>query len=320
MKKPYFTLLGVILITWLTYMLSNNLFFLFDDNWIISLTMVLGSFIAWSTAEWWGAVAFPVFTKLFNIAASDAKVFSLMIQSIGMTMAMFIIWLKKIKILKNVVLWWAIWWFLWQLIGISIVLSSLQLKILFTVLVSFLWVVLLSKLLKKDILDNTEIKNSLKTVIVFLFIWAIWGLLTSKMWTWLDMIVFILLTMLYGINAKISTPTTICLMAINSIFWFILQLYLWAVNNVVLTYWLVSIPVVIIWAPLWAIIVSKISQNILIVFLLSFILLDIVSTIYTVNYTDEVLLFSLQSLLVAFSFFYILYFIKINYILKNVKS
>ncbi len=293
------------------------MFFLFDENWIISVTMVLWSFIAWSTAEWGWAIAFPVFTKLFNIAASDAKVFSLMIQSIGMSMAMFIIWLKKIKVLKNVIIWWALWWFLWQLIGVSIVLSSLQLKILFTVLVSFLWIVLLLKILKKDSLNNTEISTNLKTVISFIFIWTLWWLLTSKMWTWLDMVIFILLTMLYWINAKISTPTTICLMATNSIFWFILQLYLGWVNNEVLTYWLVSIPVVVIWAPLWAIIVSKISQNILILFLLSFILLDIFSTIYTIKYTNEVLLFSLQSLLVAFTFFYLMHFVKTNYILKK---
>ena len=319
MKKGYFILLSIILVAWSIYMLSNNLLFLFNENWLVSTTMIFASFIAWSTAEWWWAVAFPVFTKLLNIAWDDAKVFSLMIQSIGMSMAMFVIWIKKIKVLKNVILWWAVWGLLWQILGLSIVLSSIQLKVLFTVLVTFLWVVLASSLIKKEYLYKNEIFSTFKTITSFIVIWLVWGLLTSKMWTGIDMIIFILLTMFYWINAKISTPTTICLMAINSIFWFIISLYTWWITNIVITYWLVSIPVVILFAPIWAIIASKISQKVLISILLFFIFLDITSTVYTVNFTSQVIIFTLQAILLAISFFYIMYFIKTNYVLKQEK-
>lgn len=54
-----------------------------EANWPITLTMVFGSIIAGATSEGGGAVAFPIFTKALAIAPSDAKVFSLAIQSVG---------------------------------------------------------------------------------------------------------------------------------------------------------------------------------------------------------------------------------------------
>ncbi|MDJ0901719.1 MAG: hypothetical protein QNJ55_23255 [Xenococcus sp. MO_188.B8] len=57
------------------------------DNWQVALTMVFGSEIAGETSVGGGAVAFPVFTKVLHIAPQDAKLFSLAIQSVGMTAA-----------------------------------------------------------------------------------------------------------------------------------------------------------------------------------------------------------------------------------------
>ncbi len=58
-----------------------------QNHWEISLTMVFGSLIAGATSEGGGAVAFPVFTKLLHISPQEATVFSLAIQSVGMTAA-----------------------------------------------------------------------------------------------------------------------------------------------------------------------------------------------------------------------------------------
>jgi uncharacterized protein len=56
-------------------------------QWPASVTMVFGSFVAGSTPQGGGAVAFPVFTKLLNVPAELARSFSLFIQTVGMTAA-----------------------------------------------------------------------------------------------------------------------------------------------------------------------------------------------------------------------------------------
>lgn len=54
------------------------------DRWVAALTMIFGSFVAGSTPQGGGAVAFPVFTKLLEVPATVARSFSLCIQTVGM--------------------------------------------------------------------------------------------------------------------------------------------------------------------------------------------------------------------------------------------
>ena len=75
-----------------------NKWSLFGNYWPMTLTMVFGSFIAGASAEGGGAVAFPVMTLLMKIPPEIARNFSLAIQSIGMTMASYLIIVNRIKI------------------------------------------------------------------------------------------------------------------------------------------------------------------------------------------------------------------------------
>lgn len=58
------------------------------ELWPATITMVFGSVVAGSTPQGGGVVAFPVFTKVFNMPPEVARTFSLCIQSVGMTAAM----------------------------------------------------------------------------------------------------------------------------------------------------------------------------------------------------------------------------------------
>mmetsp|Transcript_10656 Transcript_10656/g.15897 ORF Transcript_10656/g.15897 Transcript_10656/m.15897 type:complete len:132 (+) Transcript_10656:754-1149(+) len=68
------------------------------EGWKLFLMMVFGSFVAGATSEGGGSVAFPVMTLVLGIAPDIARDFSLMIQSIGMTAAMFGIFYSRIAI------------------------------------------------------------------------------------------------------------------------------------------------------------------------------------------------------------------------------
>lgn len=72
---------------------------LFAELWPMTVTMIVGSFIAGATSEGGGAVAFPVMTLLFGIAPATARDFSLMIQSFGMSSATVTIWRNRIPVL-----------------------------------------------------------------------------------------------------------------------------------------------------------------------------------------------------------------------------
>ncbi len=65
------------------------------NNWAAAVTMVFGSFVAGSTPQGGGAVAFPVFTKVLEVPSDVARTFSLSIQTIGMGTASLAILINR---------------------------------------------------------------------------------------------------------------------------------------------------------------------------------------------------------------------------------
>jgi len=57
------------------------------EHWESAVTMLFGSFLAGSSPEGGGAVAFPVFTKGLDVPGPVARTFGLSIQAVGMTVA-----------------------------------------------------------------------------------------------------------------------------------------------------------------------------------------------------------------------------------------
>ena len=70
-------------------------------DWKVALTMVFGSMVGGGTSEGGGAIAFPIFTKLLHIAPSDARNFSLAIQSVGMGAASLSILYLRVPIRRS---------------------------------------------------------------------------------------------------------------------------------------------------------------------------------------------------------------------------
>ena len=68
---------------WWCLAFKHDLFSLFPERYVLSITMILGATVAGMTSEGGGAVAFPVMTLALGIAPAVARDFSLMIQSCG---------------------------------------------------------------------------------------------------------------------------------------------------------------------------------------------------------------------------------------------
>lgn len=119
---------------------------LFNTGWGMSVTMAFGSFIAGSTSEGGGAIAFPVMTLLFEIELAVARDFALMIQSVGMGAATLTIVLRGSTVERLAILFASIGGAIGVIIGIeqvALLLAAAPTKMFFVALWLSFGVVLL---------------------------------------------------------------------------------------------------------------------------------------------------------------------------------
>ncbi|MEZ4732226.1 MAG: sulfite exporter TauE/SafE family protein [Caldilineaceae bacterium] len=227
---------------------------LFSQWWPMSLTMVLGSFVGGATAEGGAAVAFPVFTKALHIPAPDARTFGLMIQSIGMTTASLVIVTRGIKILPGVVGWVTAGGAVGMLIGSFLVpIPPPYPKLLFTVVTAAFGVALiLSRWVLKWQPHNHFTVDTPARRLIFLAIGVVGGTFAANTGSGIDTLTFMVLTLAFGINEKVSTPTTVVIMGLNSVVGFFTHGVLLQDIGIVWEYWLVCVPIICLGGPLGA--------------------------------------------------------------------
>lgn len=291
-KWAYPIVLALIYFIWISYMFGAQKWHLMAEHSAISMTMTFGSLVSGATAGGGGAVAFPVLTKALQIAPSDARTFGIMIQAVGMSTAAFVIYLNRIKVLGTVIFWASIGGFIGQIIGTYfLVIPDPYPRILFTLLAGMFGVVMLIQLL----VDKSDSQHHLPywtrdIAVLFVITGIIGGIFTAQIGAGVDMMVFIVLTLVFRINIKISTPTTVVIMAINSIAGFYLHGVISQDIGIVREYWLMAIPIVVVGAPLGAYLASKVHQYVIAAILLCLIALEVVTTIWLIPFNNEQLL------------------------------
>jgi len=252
----------------------------------IAITMVFGSFIAGATSEGGGAVAFPVFTKLLHIAPADAKVFSLAIQSVGMTAASVVIVAMRIP-----VEWWVIRWASLagvpgMLVGVYLIsplLGPAAVKLSFTLLVGSFAVTLFA--LNRGIRDvNTQVpKRGGVELGLVLLAGFLGGSMSGLVGNGIDIIVFSFMVLLFRVCEKIATPTSVMLMAINSLVGFFLH---WGVLDrftpEIQGWWLAAVPIVVVGAPLGAMLCARLKRTTIARLLLMLIAVEVLTTLWLV--------------------------------------
>lgn len=310
----YFSLLAFIYVNWILFMTLTNRWGLFENYWPASVTMSLGSFVAGATAEGGAAVAFPVFTKVLHIPSRDARTFGLMIQSFGMTMASVMIFVQRIKVMPRVIGWVSLGGILGQVFGTYLlIIPDPYPKILFTfVATAFGVAMIISRWFihwtpREDlpVWDN-------RYRLLFGTVGIVGGIFAAQTGSGIDMFTFIVLTLAFGINEKISTPTTVVIMGLNSVVGFFLHGVVSQDIGEVWNYWLVAMPIVIVGAPFGAYVASKVHRDTIIYFLLSLITIELVTTLWLVPFRtfNEVLFTATAVTLCAILFWGMLSFRK----------
>lgn len=301
----------IIFTAWLVYMFFASQWHLFLTHWMMALVMAGGSFIAGASPESGGAFAFPVMTLFYDIQPDAIRNFSFAVQSIGMTAASFFIFRKKIPVDKK--------YLYFSITGgtAGVIIGTLFLNdkwspeylkmLFFSFWLSFGFVLFyLNHIKKRDVKENLPALDRPQKSILIL-VGAIGGALTSVLGSGIDIFTFSYVTMRYNLSEKVATPTSVIIMASNSIVGFLMRFFIH--NDIgsrefqMLT---ACIPVVIFGAPLGVYFVNKIKRTQIANFLYIILLAQFIIAWTLINPRGELLTFSIIvfiSGIIIFSYF-----------------
>ena len=282
------------------------------DNWRAALTMVFGSFVAGSTPQGGGAVAFPVFTKVLAIPAPVARSFSLVIQATGMVMASASILLSGRKID----------WKAYELgvaggiIGFYVGLFALgdpstpfwdsridsaYVKVSFTLIifaVALIVRICATHTTKYEVVPDWGPRSKL-VMLAFAFVG---GVFSSLAGSGTDVMLFVFIVLVAGVTPKVAIPTSIVAMATVSTLGLAILGLLHGQLNIGLSQdtvtsvadvpfgpeaatrfdlfgiWLAAAPIVVWGAPLGAWVAARVSERVVIFFVGAMALLEVLTT------------------------------------------
>ncbi len=298
--------LMIALVVWATWLLFGGKLAIdhLVADWKVALTMVFGSLVGGGTSEGGGAIAFPIFTKLLHIAPYDARNFSLAIQSVGMGSASLSILYLRIPIERRALICAGVPGVLGVVLGswlVAPLVPPVFVRTSFTVLVSSLGVALLLVNRERIVMRNGSLPFfGLSEKSILMAAGFVGGVVSALVGTGENTVVFMVMVLLFRINEKIVTPTTVVLMTMVTIPGFLMHLFvLKDFTPAVMGYWLAAVPVVAVGAPMGALICSHMKRHSIVQLLLLLIALEFVSTLLLVPMSRPVMWVSFVTLVVC---------------------
>ncbi|XP_028411802.1 uncharacterized protein LOC114534541 [Dendronephthya gigantea] len=258
----------IVHIVWWSSAIKYNYWEFFPDKYFMSITMIFGSILAGMTSKGGGSVAFPVMTLVFNITPVIARDFSLMIQSVGMTAASFTIFWMRIQLEWRSIIFCSTGGILGIVIGLEFIdpnLTPPQKKMGFvSVWFAFAFsLFLLNRYHKRKTFRIIPEFNSWKAC-VLLFTGFFGGIFSAVSGSGLHICSFSVLTLLFRVSEKTATPTSVVLMAGNTVVGFYWrQVMMEAIHIDSYHYLAVCAPIVVLGAPLGSVVGSYFHRQLL---------------------------------------------------------
>lgn len=307
-----------ITLVWLVYVSTSGLWDRVLGHWAAAVTMVFGSFVAGSTPQGGGAVAFPIFTKGLGISTEVARSFSLFIQTVGMGAAS-----ASIIINRRKVEWRAVKWglpaaavsFLIVLYAfadrsdpfLKSLIPSSYVKVTFTLIVAAMAFItyLGSRVRIREVHPEIPEMNrrTYATLIVFAVIGGTAAALTGS---GADVFLYLFVGVLLAVEVKVGVPTSVLVMTGVSVLGFVVlglidgQLSTTVVGDRVVSVggtsvdldagtsdlfglWIAAAPVVAWGAPVGSWVASRVKTRSLVVFVVVLAAIEVVTTIVFVE-------------------------------------
>ena len=271
------------------------------------------------TSEGGGAVAFPVMTLAFKINPSVARDFSLMIQSCGMSAAAFSIFFMRVQLEWHSLILCSIGGVVGVVVGLETVdkvLTPPQKKMGFvSIWFAFAFALFLLNRYHKRTTFAQIPKFKVWKAIVLIISGFIGGMFTSFAGSGLDICSFSVLTLLFRVSEKTATPTSVVLMAGNTLAGFYWRGVM--MNDNIATrispeaweFLAVCIPIVVIGAPLGSVLGTHFHRQVLASMIYIIDTVALISAFVLVRPTPVLAGISVGIILFGFLFFFLLTFI-----------
>ncbi|MEO1063199.1 MAG: TSUP family transporter [Actinomycetota bacterium] len=312
---------AAITVSWAIWVTAAGHWSRVADQWAASVTMVFGSFVAGSTPQGGGAVAFPVFTKVLDVPAEVARSFSLSIQTVGMGTATAAILIRR-RVVQ------------WRLVALSVpaalvafvivawfggegdepfrpsIVPGSYVKVTFTlVLAAMAVVVVMGRRVPVRVIERDLPGGGTRLVVAGIVAGAIGGAASALVGSGADVATYLLVVVLVGLDPRIGVPTSVVSMTAVSVAGFVLlglvdghlsveltDGMVTAVGDVIpetpldadradlFGLWLAAVPVVAWGAPLGSAVAARLSVRHLVWLVVS---LAVAETVSTVIFLDE---------------------------------
>ena len=295
----YFIPTIVIVGVWSVYMTLTNSFYILFSHWPFAVTMIFGGFMSGATSEGSGALTFPVFTKVLQVAPATARNFAWLMQSVGMGTASILILKFKIPFIKPAIIIPAITGF-GGMIFASHLLQPFILpayaKITFTMVTFSFGVVLFWENRSAEV-HRVEALESVKfsDLVILGLGGLVGGVVFGIVGTGLDLIVFAILVNYYKVSEKVATPTSVILQAVaclSTVIYHGIVFGSYSGDAPVIDYWLACVPASAIMAPVGALVAAQISRKQVTNILLGLISVEFISTLWIVQFDKTAKIFA----------------------------
>jgi len=256
-------------VCWWCLAVKHDFFKYFPEKYLMSITMIFGAMVAGMTSEGGGAVAFPVMTLALHISPAVARDFSLGIQSCGMTAAAFTIFWMQIQLEWHSIIFCSLGAMFGMIFGLDVLdslLDPLTKKLGFVCIwFSFAFALfLLNRQHKRRTFDSIP-NFGLGHAFILTITGFIGGIFSAISGSGVDICSFSMLSLLFRISEKVSTPTSIVLMAINTcvgFFWRELMTDTGAEPEA-WKFLAVCVPIVVFFAPFGSFLASHFHRQVL---------------------------------------------------------
>jgi uncharacterized membrane protein YfcA len=308
---PHLAIIAVVWTVWAVLMEHGDRWQLFPEYWFMSATMALGSFIAGATSEGGGAVAFPIMTLGFGMEPYVARDFSLMIQSVGMVAAALVIVYMRTVVEWRAILCAGLGGALGVIAGLEWIAPLLSASLTKVFFVSF-WLGFGAALYwinrdrAREVLARIESFGPSSAALLFA-VGIIGGMVSALTGSGLDIVTFAVLVLVFSLNEKVATFTSIILMATNTVVGFA-----WretaggGVAADAWNYWWVCVPVVVVGAPFGARFIRDRSRHFVVGILYCSIIAQYIWALVVIPQTPDLLLFNMLVVASASLFFWAL--------------
>jgi uncharacterized membrane protein YfcA len=243
-----------ILSAWILYMGIQNQWYVFEKGWPMTLTMIAGSFVAGSTPLGSGAISYPVMVLVLNIVSNNARTFALMIQSVGMGCASYRIFRTQVDYLNPTSLLYMLWT---GMMGFNIGFYLVDLPGDYVKTIYFSLTLALGVFIQSYINrfitspPSNEVILLPKNLALFIPISMLGGILMSMVGTGFDVVLYIYLRFFHNTEERVTTNHGIIAQAFLAMFGFYNALVIQKnITSLIWTYWLCSVPAVLLFAPL----------------------------------------------------------------------